>query len=50
MSMLKGKPEQQNKDKYVVETTEAYLMKLNSTKAHEVEKDLLLFYTNALTH
>jgi hypothetical protein len=50
MSTLKGKLEQWNKDKYVDETTEAYLTKLNSTKAREVEKDLLSFYTNAIAY
>jgi hypothetical protein len=29
---------------------EAYLMKLNSTKAREIEKDLLSFYTNATAY
>jgi hypothetical protein len=37
MSMLKGKLEQRNKDKYVGETTEAYLKKLKSTKARKTE-------------
>jgi hypothetical protein len=50
MSKLKGKLEQRNKDKYVGKTTEVYLMKLNSTKAHEVEKDVLSFYTNAIAY
>jgi hypothetical protein len=50
MSTLNGKLEQRNKDKYVVKTTEAYLMKLNSTKAHEVEKDPLSFYINAIAY
>jgi hypothetical protein len=50
MSTLNGKLEQRNKDKYVGETTVTYLMKLNSTKAREVEKDLLSFYTNAIAY
>jgi hypothetical protein len=50
MSTLKGKLEQRNKDKYVGETTEAYLTKLNSTKTREAEKDLLSFYTNAIAY
>jgi hypothetical protein len=50
MSTLKGKLEQRNKYKYVAETTEAYLMKLNSTKAREVQKDLLSFYTNSIAY
>jgi hypothetical protein len=50
MSTLKGKLEQRNKDKYVGETTEAYLMKRISTKAQEVEKDLPSFYTNAIAY
>jgi hypothetical protein len=50
MSTLKGKLKQRNKDKYVGETTEAYLMKLNSTKAREAEKDPLSFYTNSIAY
>jgi hypothetical protein len=50
MSTLKGKLEQWNKDKYVGETTEACLMKLNSTKTREAEKDRLSFYTNAIAY
>jgi hypothetical protein len=50
MSTLKGELEQWNKNKYVAETTETYLMKLNSTKAHKIEKDVLSFYTNAITY
>jgi hypothetical protein len=48
MSRLKGKLEQRNKDKYVAETREAYLMKLNSIEARKFEKDLLSFYTNLM--
>jgi hypothetical protein len=50
MSTLKGKLEQRNKDKYVGETTEAYLVKLNANKAREIEKDLLSFYTSAIAY
>jgi hypothetical protein len=50
MSTLKCKLEQRNRDKYFGETTEAYLMKLNSNKAREVEKDLLSSYTNAIAY
>jgi hypothetical protein len=50
MSILKDKLEQRNKDKYGGKTTEAGLMKLNSMKATEVEKDLSTFYTNGLTY
>jgi hypothetical protein len=50
MITLKGKLEQRNKDKYVGETTEAYLKKLNSTKAREIEEDLLSFYTSAIAY
>jgi hypothetical protein len=46
--MIKGKLEQQKKDKYIGETKEAYLMKLNSTKANKFGKDLLSFNTNAI--
>jgi hypothetical protein len=50
MSTLKGKLEQRKKDKYVGETTEAYLMKLSSTKTRKIEKYPLSFYTNAIAY
>jgi hypothetical protein len=50
MNTIKGKLEQRNRDKYVAETTEAYLMKLHSNKAREVEKVQLSFYTNAIAY
>jgi hypothetical protein len=50
MSILKGKVEQRNKNKYVWETREVYLMKLNWIKLRKVEKDLLSFYTNTNAH
>jgi hypothetical protein len=45
-----GKLKQQNKDKHAGKTTTAHLMKLNSTKACEIEKDPLSFHTNAIAY
>jgi hypothetical protein len=50
MSTLKGKLERWNTDKYVGKTTEAYLMKLNSTKVCKVEKERMFSCTNAIAY
>jgi hypothetical protein len=50
LSILTGKQEQKKKDKHTGYTTDAYLMKLNSTTACKGHKEPLSFHTSAIAY